>query len=450
MTRFCSGMECESGSCLESKWVNCAAMEDPRHTQLRERLAAHWQDRSPADIANRVAGPLYGSGSGWDFPDDLEPKHPLIHLAVGIPDAEALPKAALAEAFASEFDKPGDVPLRYGFGLGPTPLRQWLVERRNREEGVDIDETWYQVTNGSAGAIDNVVRSLIDPGDVIVAEDPTYMGTLANFRGVQADVRFVPVDHDGLDTEALAGILESVASEGKRVKIIYTISAFQNPTGGTLTLERRHQLLELARRHDAVVLDDEAYRDLWFDTPPPPALSTLADGWGVITVGTFSKTVATGLRVGWIQARPEFIDLFSKMRFGHGQNQLGLWGFTGFLESGGYEPHLEQVRSLYRDKRDAIHDAMQREVGDHLQWDRPDGGFYLWPRLGDGLDELALWRTAHHEGVAINRGTTFMAAGSRQGPHLRIAYPWTPLDQLPEAARRLRIACERVLDGEPA
>ena len=217
------------------------------------------------------------------------------------------------------------------------------------------------MTNGSSGGIDLIVRSLIDPGDVIICETPTYMGTLHNFRGVKADVRYVPVDEHGMRTEVLADTLASLRVEGKRVKLIYTIATFQNPSGVTLSLERRLQLLELACEYDAIVLDDEAYRDLWFEAPPPPALSALAGGWGVITVGSFSKTVATGIRVGWVHARPELLALFGRMRFGMGQNQFGLRAFGEFLARGEFEPHLERVRRVYQHKRDLLHQAMLAE-----------------------------------------------------------------------------------------
>lgn len=421
-----------------------------RIERLRRDLDGRWSGRSPVEVANRVAGPLYGTIGEWDLPRDITPKRNLISLAVGIPDSRSLPKEQLAETLAHELSKPGDVALRYGFGQGPSAIRDWLAQHRNSREESSVDPDWFQLTNGSAGAIDLVARCLIDPGEVIVAEDPTYMGTLSNFRGVQADLRFVPVDEFGLDTDALASTLDAVAAEGKRVKLIYTISAFQNPTGVTMSLDRRTHLLELAHRHDAVVLDDEAYRELWFDEPPPRSLSSIADGWGVITVGTFSKTVATGLRVGWIHARPEFIDLFGRMRFAMGQNQLGLRGFGNFLTEGRYEPHVEKIRRIYRRKRDLLHESLSSEVGEYLEWRVPDGGFYLWAGLVGGFREEALWRTAVEEGVAVNRGSLFTASGSAHRERLRLAYPWTPEDEFPEAARRLRIACERVRRGDAA
>ena len=429
---------------------------------LRDKLSARWQQRSPKTIGNQFSAPLFGGAGDWDLPADVKPKRDLLYLAVGIPDADSLPKQQLESASLKVLSQPGDVALRYGFGLGPANIRSWLARQRTETESTHpgfndltpIDGNWFQMTNGSSGAIDLIVRSLIDPGDVIIAENPTYMGTLHNFRGVGAEVQFVPMDKQGLRTDALSNLLEEQKRAGKRVKLIYTISAFHNPTGWTLSEERRQTLLALAYEHDVMILDDEAYRDLWFEHPAPTAISTLADNWGVITTGTFSKTLATGLRVGWIHARPELLSLFGRMRFGMGQNQVGLRAVSEFLEAGDFAPHLEKVRGIYRQKRDALHKALTREVSDYMDWDLPNGGFYIWAKLNHDrhptLNLDALWRTAIEEGVAVNKGSGFSAGGGDAENYIRIAYPWTPIEQFDEAARRLRLACERVITGDPA
>jgi 2-aminoadipate transaminase len=418
--------------------------------KTKQLLATRWQARSPKDIGNQFSAPLFGTDGDWDLPRDIKPKKELLYLAVGIPDAATLPKKQLEMASQIVFAKPGDVALRYGFGLGPENIRQWLANRRNQLDGADISADWFQMTNGSSGAIDLIVRSLINPGDVIIAENPTYMGTLHNFRGVGADIRFVSMDEDGIDTDELAILLSDLKQEGKNVKFLYTISAFHNPTGWTLSEQRRQKILTLAYDHDVMILDDEAYRDLWFDEPPPPSFSTLADGWGVVSTGTFSKTVATGVRVGWIQARPEILALFSHMRFAMGQNQVGLRAMSEFLDNGDFEPHLEKVREVYRRKRDTLHAALKREVSEYIEWSVPKGGFYFWAKLKPGLSLEAVWRTAVHEGIAVNKGSGFSAAGGDSANCIRIAYAWTPIEQFDEAAARLRVAFERVATGDAA
>lgn len=418
--------------------------------ETRRKLAERWQHRSPKAIGNRLSTPLFGGAGEWDLPADITPKKDLLYLAVGIPDVASLPKAQLQAASVKTHSLPGDLALRYGFGPGPNSIRQWLANHRNKLEGTSVNEDWFQMTNGSSGAIDLIVRSIIDPGDIIIAENPTYMGTLHNFRAVGADIRFVSVDRHGMNIAALDTLLTEIKREGKTTKLVYTISAFHNPTGYTLSQERRERLIEVAFKHDVLILDDEAYRELWYDKPPPPALSAMTDGYGVITTGTFSKTVATGIRAGYIHARPEILALFGRMRFAMGQNQLGLRAFGAFLDAGDYEPHLEHIRDVYREKRDVLDRALKKECSEYLDWEFPEGGFYLWASLKQGIKVTPLWRTAVEEGIAINPGTGFSQAGSPPAECIRIAYAWTPIEQFEEAAARLRIACERVVAGNEA
>jgi len=420
-------------------------------TEAQDRLAALWGDRSPAEHASRAAALAFGTPGDWDPPEGIVPTRDLLYLSVGIPDTQGLPVDAIRAAAERVLARGDDAAYRYGFGPGYFPLRRYLAERRALEDGREIAPDSFQLTNGSSGAIDLIVRSLIDPGDVIVAECPTYMGTLHNFRGVLARIELVPMDEDGLDTDALAELLDRLAREGARVKLVYTISAFHNPTGRTLSLARRHALLELAARHDFLVLDDEAYRELWYETPPPPSLARLSGGHGVIATGTFSKILATGLRIGWIHAPESFIQMFGRMRFAMGQNQLGLRTAAELASSGAIEPHVERMRELYREKMQRLADALRKHAGAWLTFREPEGGFYIWARLCDGMNARAVWRTGFAEGVAVNPGDGFGSNDGRLGgEYLRIAYSWTDRDQLEEAARRLGVACERVAAGNPA
>jgi 2-aminoadipate transaminase len=418
--------------------------------ETRDRLAALWAERSPAEGASRAAARLFNTPGEWDPPEDVEPKREVLYLSVGIPDSQALPLDAFRAATERVLERGDDAAYRYGFGAGYFPLRRYLAEQRMREDGSEITPDSFQLSNGSSGAIDLIVRSLIDPGDVIIAERPTYMGTLHCFRGALARIELVPMDAQGLDTDALAQLLERLKTEGANVKLVYTISAFHNPTGITLSLPRREALLELAARYDFLILDDEAYRGLWYDTPPPPSLAQLSGGHGVITTGTFSKILATGLRVGWIHAPEPFIQMFGRMRFAMGQNQLALRIVAELANSGVIDAHVESMRALYRDKMRLLADALRKHAGEWLTFDEPAGGFYIWARVREGLSSRAVWRTAYAEGVAVNPGDGFASHGDVGGEYLRIAYSWTDRDQLEEAARRLGIACRRVAEGDPA
>jgi 2-aminoadipate transaminase len=414
---------------------------------LTDRLAARFRDVDTATLASEPAAQMLKTAGEWDPPKGVVPARPTLHLSVGIPDSATLPRAALNDAMQKVLAENGDASLRYGFGPGYYPLRAEIAHRYRLQHSLALDENWLQLTNGSSGAIDLVVRSLIDPGDVILCEAPVYMGTLRNFRGVRARVEPVPVDRDGLSIEALDETIAALERAGARIKLVYTISSFQNPTGATLSLERRRALLDRAARHGFLVLDDEAYADLYYDATPLPSLLALADGYGVVSVGTFSKTVATGLRCGWIMARPELIALFTRMRFDMGQNQMALRMLANFLASRVFEPHVAAMRALYRRKMNALADALEREAGAFLRFERPRGGFYLWTSLAPPLTADAVWRAAAEEGVAINPGVGFLPRPVG-GEYLRIAFAWTPLEDIPEAARRIGIACRRAAAGD--
>lgn len=411
-----------------------------------------WQGHELEALASAAARGGEGQGGEWGAPADV-PRHPdLLALNIGISDAASLPRVQLAAALQTVLERADDVALRYDMGHGHRPLREQLAAAQRARFGGVVDADCFQICTGASGAVDLVVRALIDPGDVIFAEAPAYLGTLRNFRGALADVRSVPMDADGLCVDALAEAVRACKRQGRRVKLVYTIATFQNPTGRTLSAARRRALLELAAQERFLVLDDDTYGELGYgERPDVPALSALADGHGVITVGSYSKVLATGLRVGWVQARPELIALLQRMRFEMGQSPLLLHAIARLGEEGVLSAHLARMRALYRQKMERIAGALERRGGRFLRFERPEGGFYLWAELLGGLTAEHVWRAAHREGVAVNPGYGFFAERrDPTGEHLRIAFSWTPLERLDEAAERLVRACERVAAGDLA
>ena len=425
--------------------------------KIKKELEQLWQPDQLRSFASKAAKIRSQTANEWAPPMDIEPKREMMYLSVGIPDSDHLPKKGLFKAMQEVLNREDDASLRYGFGQGYYPIRKYLAEKYHREAGLEVTDEWFQLANGSSAAIDLIVRSMIDPGDVIITESPTYMGSLANFVGVGAEICPVSIDSDGLIMTELAENVSALKSQGKRVKLVYTISAFQNPTGGSMTRQRKIELLQLAAREKFLVLDDVAYGDLYYNgdsasgTPQSDALSAIGGHRGVLTVGTFSKIVATGLRIGWIQAHPDTISLFGRMRFDMGQNQMALRMMGYFLDQGNLEPHTDKVRELYQKKMTFIADALNHKVSEFISFDRPAGGFYLWAKLAGGLKAKDVWRTATHEGVAVNPGYSFFPDKREgNGEFLRIAYSWTPMDQLEEAVNRLLTACQRVADGDGA
>jgi len=421
---------------------------DLEKTQLK--LAQLWQGRSLGDLANEATRRLMAEPGDWDPPVGITPKHKTIPMAIGVPDAETLPKNALADAARAVLEQDGEAAYVYGFGMGYTGLRSQLAERFSAAHQFEVDEDWFQLTNGSAGAIDLICRCLIEPGDVIIAESPTYMGTLRNFRGVLAEIQATPMDSEGIQIEPLSQLIQQLKADGKRIKMIYTISTFQNPTGACLPLSRRKSLLALAAEHNILILDDDAYGELYFGDQPPASLLALAKGYGVITVGTFSKILATGLRVGWIQGDPELVQMMGKMRFAMGLNQAFVRILSKYMENGVLDQHVTSVRQLYHQKMTMLADALDYHCGEFMTFTRPLGGFYLWITL-NGMSAESVWRTAAEEGVAFNRGTNFFPGKSAPATeNLRLAYPWTRSDDIETGVLRIRKACERVKMGDGA
>lgn len=418
--------------------------------KLQQHLAHVWHAEPIEHSVNASTRALLKDAGDWDAPVGVEPNKPTIALAIGIPDSISLPKSALSAAANRVFNKPGEGAFTYGFGLGYNKLRLQLAENYSHERGFAVTEDWFQLCNGSSGAIDLICRTLIDPGDVILAESPTYMGTLRNFKALNADVESIGMDSDGMFVDQLPRRIETLLQQGRRIKFIYTISNFHNPTGATLSLERKIRLLEIAAQYKIIILDDDAYGALRFDDTPLPTLSGLSKGHGVITVGTFSKILATGLRIGWIHCHPDLLAAFDKMRFAMGLNQFMVRVISDYIDSGAMSDHARKVRLIYKTKMNTLADALETYCADYLCFTRPLGGFYIWITLKKGLDAQAVWRTAAEEGVSLTRGTNFFSERRDDNPHLRLAFSWTDQGQLIEAAKRLARACERVLQGDAA
>ena len=409
-----------------------------------------WSGRDIASFTNSAVKAISaGTATDWGLASAIDSPIPPITLGGGIPDPATLPRAALRDATARALDVEDDGPLRYGGAMGLERLRTQLAERYTRDRGLPVDASHFILENGSAGAIDAVCAALLEAGDVVIAEAPTFSGTLRTFRGKGAEIVSVDMDDDGLITSQVEQAIEAAEAQGKRVKFVYTISNFHNPTGITMSLQRREELLRITAKHSAFVLDDDAYGEIHYGEPPPAALSALSGGYGVITVGTFSKVIATGLRVGWVHARPEVIDVVARMRFDMGNSAVLHHMLAEYLDGGRLDDHLVQMRALYAEKMDILASALTEFAEPYLTFTRPKGGFFLWLTLQEGLTAKAVQRAGVQEGVIFPVGRAFFAdREDHGGEHIRLAYSWTSKDDLRESAARLARACARAAEGE--
>jgi 2-aminoadipate transaminase len=424
-----------------------AADEQALH-EAAQRAARRWGDRDLASYSSaRVRSLAAGSTTDWGLAGGAEaPRRPPISLAGGIPDAATQPREALLEAMRRALDTTDDAPLVYGGGRGYEPLREQIAAFFARDQRPAPVPDAFVLTNGAAGAIDLVCAALIDPGDVVLSEVPTFTGSLRTFLGHQAEVVGIHMDNDGIRLDDLEGAILRLRRDGRRPKLIYTIPTFQNPTGIDTSRARREALVDLAAEHGILILEDTAYAELFFGPERQPSLSAIAGGHGVLTAGTFSKTIATGLRVGWVQAPPELTGPLLATRFDMGNSPLLHRMLSEYLASGDFEDHVETMRALYRRKVDAITGALREHAGRLIEFEMPAGGFFLWLRLLGGLTARDVQAAATEEGVIFPVGEAFYP-GRDPGPdgeHIRLAYSWTAEGQLPEAAHRLAIALERV------
>lgn len=424
---------------------------DLPHSRAADAAREAW-DRFPAlHTANAVTkGMTAGNATEWGLSgraptSDLPP----ISLGGGIPDAETQPREQLLAAMSRVLEAPGDAPLVYGGPQGFTPLREEIAAFFARNHPSRPTAEWYLLTNGAAGAIESICASFLDPGDVVITEIPTFAGSLRTIRGKQASIVGVHMDDEGLNLDELEATLDRLEADGRRVKLIYTQPTFHNPTGLTMSLQRRLDLIELAARRQVLLMEDHAYSELYFDEPPPPTLSELTDGWGVLTVGTFSKVIATGLRVGWVQARPEWISAMTPARFDMGNSPLLHRMLHEYMVRGDFIEHVSAMRQLYELKAQTLADAINQFGEPYFDLTEPLGGFFLWLKLRPGLQADAVRDEAAGDGLSFPSGHRFYPgsdAGS-DGESLRLAYSWPPAQTLEAAAERLDRAFHRAANG---
>ncbi|MGH3859447.1 PLP-dependent aminotransferase family protein [Actinokineospora sp.] len=360
----------------------------------------------------------------------------VVSLAGGMPNLAALPLDFLAEQVASIITDEGLTALQYGSAHGVPLLREQICEVMALE-GVTGHPDDLVVTVGSQMALDLVTRIFCDPGDIVLAEGPSYVGALGTFASYQADVRHVAMDEHGLVPEALRAALGAAQQAGRRVKFLYTIPNFQNPAGVTMAVSRRAEVLDICARHDVLVIEDNPYGLLGFDGQIYPALRSM-DADNVIYLGSFSKTFASGLRVGWALAPHAVREKLvlaaeSASLCPPTLNQLIV---SRYLSTHDWKGQIKSFQSMYRERRDALLSGLEQHMPAGCTWTRPDGGFFVWMTVPEGVDTKAMQPRAVTARVAYVPGTGFYADGfgSRQ---MRLSFCYPPPERISEGVRRL-------------
>lgn len=369
----------------------------------------------------------------------------VVSLAGGMPFVQALPIEMLASTAQRLLYERGAQALQYGSGQGDVTLREQILEVIG-EVGVVAHPDDIVVTTGSQMALDLVTRVFCNPGDVVLVEAPSYVGALGVFRAYECEVVHVAMDDEGLVPSALSDAAAAARAAGKRVKLIYTIPSFHNPAGVTQGPERRAEILQIAQREGIALLEDDPYGLLGFEGEPPRAIRA-DDADGVIYLGSFSKTIASGLRVGWAVAPHgvrEKLVLAAEAAVLCPSNYAQLT-VSEYLATQPWREQIKTFQEVYRERRDAMLESLQALMPEGTRWTIPAGGFYSWVTLPHGLDATAMLPRAVANLVAYVPGTGFYVDGQGR-QNMRLSYCYPEPDRIREGVRRLAAVIESELE----
>ena len=360
----------------------------------------------------------------------------IVSFAGGMPDLTVMDLEAVAELTGHIIREQGTVALQYGGGQGRAALREALVGVM-AHAGVPATADELLVTVGGQQALELIAKCFINPGDIVIAEGPTYVGAIGAMSSHQADIRHVAMDGDGMRMDLLEELLAQLTRDGRRAKYIYTIPNHQNPGGVSMSETRRRRLAELAIEHDLLVIEDDAYGLLGFDGENATSLRTLIPE-RVIYLGTMSKTFAPGVRTGWIAAPTPVREKLVLLREAADlcPSNLTQLMIERWLTTQPWQDQVKRYRALYQHKAELMLETLAAEMPSEVDWTRPRGGFFVWLTLPRGIDTSALLAKAIGRRVAYVPGRGFYDDGSG-GDHLRLCFSFPPVDRIREGVSRL-------------
>jgi len=360
----------------------------------------------------------------------------IVSFAGGMPDISVVDLDVIADLAADVMREQGAIALQYGGGQGRVELREALVGVM-AHAGVAASPDELLVTVGGQQALELIAKCFIDPGDIVIAEGPTYVGAVAAMSSHQADIRHVPMDADGMRIDLLEDMLSSLRSEGRRAKYVYTIPNHQNPGGVSMSLERRHRLAELAVEHDLLLIEDDAYGLMDFDGTTRVALRTLVPE-RVVYLSTMSKTFSPGVRTGWIAAPTPVREKLVLLREAADlcPGNLTQLLVERWLTTQPWQEQVKRYQALYQEKAAVMLDALAAEMPEEVSWTRPSGGFFVWLTVPLGIDTSALLAKAIGRRVAYVPGRGFYDDGSG-GDRIRLCFSYPPKDRIREGISRL-------------
>lgn len=385
------------------------------------------------------------------FRDDLPPPavawsgFPRYNFVGGHNDGPSVPAETLARMAHDAIMQEGIDLATYSLTSGPQgylPLRQGIASKLASRAGMACTPEQILVTSGSLQALDLVNAALLAPGDTVVVEEASYGGAYTRLARCKVNVIGVGLDQHGIRMDELGNILDDLEARGIRAKYLYTIPSVQNPTGSVMTPERRRALLQAAAEHDTAIFEDDCYADLVWDGVRPPTIRAMDDSARVIYCGSFSKTVAPALRIGYLVADWPVMSRVLPLKTDAGTGALAQMVLARFLESH-FDDHVAALVQTLHGKCDAMMDAVSREFGTAVEFTAPKGGIFLWVTLPDGVDTSALAQAALAEGVAVNPGAEWSADPESGRHRMRLCFGHPSVEAIREGVARLAQICHR-------
>lgn len=364
----------------------------------------------------------------------------VISFAAGFPDPASLPHDGIAAATNRAMTTHGEWPLQYGPTFGYAGLLDLLVEKLGRDQGIACGRENLILTAGGSQALGLLCDLFLDPGDTLLSEAPTWAGAVRTFKNVGAQIASVPVDEHGANADALEGQLKGLRARGITPKAFYIIPNFQNPYGVTTTLERRERIVALAREYNFAIFEDDAYFDLRFSGERLPTLYSLDGGEHVFYFGTFSKILSAGMRLGWIVGNAGLINRLGVLKVDGSTNPFAAHVAYEYCKDGVLEARIEELIATYRHRRDFMLGELGERMPEGVTWTVPDGGFFVWLTLPEGVDATRVLQRCRERNVEILPGTAnFFDGGGRS--NIRLSYSYVNDD---ETAQGLQVLSEAI------
>lgn len=349
----------------------------------------------------------------------------------GRTDPGSFPTEELAAAAREAVREIGPELCLYPGDMGHQGLREIMAARESEREGVDVSPDHISLMNGSMQAVTLVAEALMQGvGDIVVTEELTYSGTIGAYQNLGVELVGVPLDEHGMRTDALAETLEDLHRKGTPPRFIYTLATYQNPTGSMMPRARRLELLEVARRYDAVVVDDNCYGDVHFEGAKEPSLYALDDSPNIIYICSLSKILGPGVRVGYVVARPPMLGRLLDRRFDGGNSLLASSICAHYFRDRLWD-HIERNNAILKEKRDAVFTGLEQSVGDICTWSRPVGGLFIWVEFPDDVDRDKLMALCAERNIMVARGQGFHIH-REDVPAIRLAFGYAALEDIQE------------------